>query len=208
MPAPEPGGTESFFRLSETLIPGKVIHNFNVSGICMPKEIRELFEYNAWANQRMFDAVSGLSPEELNRDLKSSFPSVRETLVHLISAEWIWLSRWKGVSPSKAPENWDVSSFESLQYIWNEVNRDLTKFVSNLAETDLNKEIAYQNIKGDRFSDPLLRMMRHVVNHSTYHRGQITTMLRQLGKESIPTDLIVFFREKTVQQTRHIPQRQ
>lgn len=162
----------------------------------MLTEIRELYAYNEWANKRMFEAVRRLSPDEFGREIKSSFPSVRETMQHMISAEWIWLSRWKGVSPSKWPENWDTSSFASLQSIWNDLNRDLIDFVRSLAESDLNKEIAYQNIKGDPFSNLLWQMMRHVVNHSSYHRGQITTLLRQLGKESVSTDMIVFFREK------------
>jgi uncharacterized damage-inducible protein DinB len=162
----------------------------------MLDEIRELYAYNTWANKRIFEAAGRLSSEEFGREIKSSFPSVRETMLHMISAEWIWLSRWKGVSPSKWPENWDTSSFASLQSVWTNVSRDLTTFVGNLTENDLNKEIAYQNIKGDPFSNLLWQMMRHVVNHSSYHRGQITTLLRQLGKESVSTDMIVFFREK------------
>ena len=59
----------------------------------MLTEIRELYAYNEWANKRMFDAVQRLSPDEFGREIKSSFPSVRETMQHMISAEWIWLSR-------------------------------------------------------------------------------------------------------------------
>ena len=162
----------------------------------MLTEIKELFNYNTWANGRVFESVSHLSPEEFNRDLKSSFPSIRQTMLHFISAEWIWLSRWNGVSPSKAPDNWDASTFDSLRSIWNEVNGDLTKFVNGLTEAVLTSEITYQNLKGDRYSNRMEHMLRHVVNHSTYHRGQITTMLRQLGKEATSTDFILYIREK------------
>lgn len=159
-------------------------------------EFKELFEYNSWATKRMFQAVSHLSREEFNRDLKCSFSSVRETMLHFISAEWIWLSRWNGVFPAKIPDNWDSSSLHSLQSIWERVNEDLIRFISNLDENQLTSEIVYRNIKGDRFSNRLNHMLRHVVNHSTYHRGQVTALLRQLGKEAVSTDLIVFYREK------------
>lgn len=162
----------------------------------MLSDIKELFDYNTWATQRVFGPVCALSPEEFQRDLKSSFPSIRETLLHFISAEWIWLSRWNGVSPSKAPETWDTSTAASLRSVWEEVNRDLNQYISKLTEADLNKVLSYRNIKGDPFSNRLPHMMRHVVNHSTYHRGQITTMLRQLGKDAVSTDLIIYYREK------------
>lgn len=162
----------------------------------MLNDIKELFDYNTWATQRIFGAVSALSPEEFQRDLKSSFPSIRETLLHFISAEWIWLSRWNGVSPSQAPDTWDTSTAASLRSVWEKVNRDLNQYISKLTDADLNKVLSYRNIKGDPFSNQLPHMMRHVVNHSTYHRGQITTMLRQLGKDAVSTDLIVYYREK------------
>lgn len=162
----------------------------------MLSDIKELFDYNTWATQRVFGPVCALSPEEFQRDLKSSFPSIRETLLHFISAEWIWLSRWNGVSPSQAPETWDTSTAASLRSVWEKVNRDLNQYISKLTEADLNKVLSYRNIKGDPFSNRLPHMMRHVVNHSTYHRGQITTMLRQLGKDAVSTDLIVYYREK------------
>jgi uncharacterized damage-inducible protein DinB len=61
--------------------------------------IQELYQYNRWANDRVFEAVAALSPKDFTKDLDNSHPSVRDTLTHIISGEWIWLQRWKGVSP-------------------------------------------------------------------------------------------------------------
>ncbi|HEX9652931.1 MAG TPA: DinB family protein, partial [bacterium] len=129
----------------------------------------------------------------------NSFPSIRETLVHMLSAEWIWLTRWNGSSPTGMPESWELSTHASLRRQWLEAEREQTTFVSGLTEDALNKVISYRNTAGQPFANPLWQMMRHVVNHSTYHRGQVTTMLRQLGAEAVATDLIVFFREKSGQ---------
>jgi uncharacterized damage-inducible protein DinB len=161
----------------------------------MLKEIQELFEYNRWANQRILDATSKLSPKEFNRDLRNSFPSIKDTLVHILSAEWIWLTRWQGASPTGIPDSWKLTTHEAIRKQWLEVERDQSAFVSGLTNDSLNRVISYRNTAGQPFANPLWQMMRHVVNHSSYHRGQVTTMLRQLDAEAVATDLILFYRE-------------
>jgi uncharacterized damage-inducible protein DinB len=163
----------------------------------MLKEIQELYDYNRWANHRILDATAKLSQEQFTKDLRSSFPSIRDTLVHILSGEWIWLTRWKGNSPTGFPDTWDTLTREGLRKQWQEVERDQTAFLADLTEESLNRVIAYRNTAGQPFANPLWQMMRHVVNHSTYHRGQVTTMLRQLGAETVATDLILFFRERS-----------
>ncbi len=162
----------------------------------MVEEIKELYEYNTWANRRIFEAAAKLSADAFTKDMKNSFSSVRDTLQHLIAAEWIWLSRWNGVSPTAFPTTWDTSSHAALQTKWKEVEADQKKFISGLNDETLKKDIAYKNMKGDPFSEPLWQLLRHVVNHSTYHRGQVTTLLRQLGAQAVSTDLVQFYREK------------
>ena len=162
----------------------------------MVSEINELFEYNRWANQRMIDVVATLSEEQFTRDLKSSFPSVRETLVHILSADWVWLSRWQGTSPTAFPTEWDVATLASITARWAELEQARSEFLDGLTPDALTSELAYRNTKGEPFTNPLGQLLRHVINHSTYHRGQLTTMLRQLGTTPPSTDLIVFIREK------------
>ncbi len=166
----------------------------------MIDEIRELYEYNRWANQRMLDAASRLTPEQFSQDLKSSFTSVRDTIAHIMGAEWIWLARWEGTSPTRTPETWDLSTFDTIRSEWREVERQQGAFISALTDAALRSPVQYRNLKGEPFSNPLWQLLRHLVNHSTYHRGQVTTMLRQLGAPAVSTDLIQFYREKTAQQ--------
>lgn len=162
----------------------------------MIQEVRELYAYNRWANRRILDAAGRLDAEAFGRDLGSSFPSVRDTLVHVLGAEWVWLSRWRGTSPAGIPESWILRTLEEVWARWGEVERDQTVFVSELGEADLARAVAYRNTQGESFTSTMGQMLRHVVNHSSYHRGQVVTMLRQLGAEAVSTDLIRFYREQ------------
>lgn len=159
-------------------------------------EIRELYAYNRWANHRLLDAASRLGPEAFTKDLGSSFPSVRDTLAHILAAEWIWLERWRGRSPTGPPDAWDLSTPDAIRGAWAEVERDRQAFLAGLDDAAPGREIAYRNTGGEPFEQPLGQMLRHVVNHSSYHRGQVVTMLRQLGAEPPATDLILFYRER------------
>ncbi|MGD8495185.1 MAG: DinB family protein [Gemmatimonadales bacterium] len=159
-------------------------------------EIRELFAYDRWASRRILDAVSRLTPEEFDRDLGSSHPSVRATLAHLLAANWVWLERWLGRSPSGLPDaGWDVGTLEALRAKWADVERARRAFVDGLADGDLERPLAYRNTGGEPFEQPLWQTLRHAVNHASYHRGQVVTMLRQLGAEAVSTDLVLFYRE-------------
>ena len=154
--------------------------------------IQELYRYNRWANDRMFEAVSSLTQEEFTRDLASSHPSVRDTLTHIVWAEWIWLQRWKGTSPQAVFEGKDFPHVGTLRVRWLDVEIDQRAFIETLTNESLLGLVQYVNLQGQTWRYPLWRQMYHVVNHSSYHRGQLTTMLRQLAARPIPTDFLVF----------------
>ncbi|HEX6252555.1 MAG TPA: DinB family protein [Gemmatimonadaceae bacterium] len=160
----------------------------------MTEEIQGLYAYNRWANQRFLDATEGLSAEELERDLRSSFPSVKATLEHILQAEWIWLERWNGVSPTEIPP-WDTGTHAALRAQWRRIEQDQLAYVGGLTDELLQRVIDYRNFASQPFSQPLWQLLRHVVNHSTYHRGQVATMLRQLGHPVPVSDLVVYYRE-------------
>lgn len=162
----------------------------------MVDELRELYDYNTWANGRIFDAASKLSTEQFNQTVPGSFPSVRETLRHILAAEWIWLSRWKGESPSAIPAEWDTSTMEGIRSHWEENTKNLITFVRGLSASDVQRSVTYRSIKGDSFTNTMSQILRHLVNHSTYHRGQIVNMLRNLGSGGVGTDMIIYFREQ------------
>lgn len=157
-------------------------------------ELRELFAYNAWARDRILDAAVELAPDDFVRDMSSSFPSVRDTLVHIMSAEWVWLSRLQGMSPAGMPDEWKTLMSDGVRAEWRAIDDGFRRSLDSLAETDLDRVVEYRNLAGQPMSSSVLQILRHVVNHSTYHRGQITTLLRQLGAMPPATDLIVFYR--------------
>lgn len=163
----------------------------------MLAEIAGLYDYNRWANNRFLDATSGLTDEEFTRDLQSSFPSVQATLEHILQAEWIWLERWHGASPVEIPP-WDTRTHTSLRTEWSVIEDRQREYVGSLTDDRLMGRIDYRTFASQPFSQPLWQLMRHVVNHSTYHRGQVATMLRQLGKSVPVSDLVAYYREAQV----------
>jgi uncharacterized damage-inducible protein DinB len=162
----------------------------NVEDFCL------LYEYNSWANRRSLDACSTLSDEQFTRDIGSSFRSVRDTLSHVCEVEWLWLERWHGRSASSLRPASDFPTLESLRRRWQEVETGLIGYVDALKAEDIARVIEHKTTKGVPQAAPLWQMLQHLVNHGTYHRGQVATMLRQLGVTPNSSDLIFFYRER------------
>jgi uncharacterized damage-inducible protein DinB len=161
-----------------------------------PDEIQALYEFDAWANRRILEAAGKLSAEQFTRDMGSSFRSVRDTLVHMMGAQWVWLERWKGRTPAALPEAKDFATIENVLARWTEVQDDLLSYVRGLTTDQIGEIREYKTQSSGVLHNPLWQALQHLVNHGTYHRGQVTTMLRQLGASPVSTDLIVFYREK------------
>lgn len=160
------------------------------------EELHSLYQFNAWANRRTLGACAALSPEQFARNLGSSFPSVRDTLAHIFGAEWIWHERWHGRSPGGPPPGLGSIEFSDLRTRLETMDRELLVYVGSLVEAELSRFLEYRNMAGKPFSDRLDHTLRHLVNHGSYHRGQVTTLLRQLGVQAVSTDLIAFHREQ------------
>lgn len=154
-------------------------------------DLNELYVYNGWANGRILKAVAELSDRELWKDLGSSFPSVGATVVHLLAAEWVWVSRWEGTSPRSMPDGWSGGTVADLRDRWTDLQERQRAFLGTLGEGDLDRVVDYTNLAGKPYRSSIGQMLRHVVNHSSYHRGQVVTMLRQLGRSAPSTDLIL-----------------
>ena len=152
---------------------------------------QELFDYNYWARDRQLEACAGLSTEEFIRPLGNSFPSLRDTLAHMLGAEWLWLERWNGRSPRAMLPSSEFSNVASIEQRRRVVERNMQQYLSGLTEDALSRTITYTNMKGENWTYPLWRMLFHLINHQTYHRGQVTTMLRQIGAEPKPVDFLI-----------------
>ena len=156
-------------------------------------KIIELYSYDDWANQKLLAAVSQLENEEFVRDLASSYQSIRDTMVHILGAEELWLSRWMGEQGRTLLNSDDFPTYPSLTERWDNYRQQITRFIMLLTEEKLTQEISYKNLKGIPYSLELWKQMQHVANHSSYHRGQVATMLRQLKKQPPSLDLVSYY---------------
>ena len=155
--------------------------------------IRELYDYNHWANQRVLSAMTPLTDDMFTRNMGNSFVSLRDTLAHILGAEWIWLERWLERSPKALLSASEFPTLQALERRWAAVRLDQNQYIQTLVPDRLNDDVSYTNTRGERYSYALWRQMLHVLNHSSYHRGQVTTLLRQMGAEPASTDLLVYY---------------
>lgn len=164
-------------------------------------DIEHLFNYTEWANDRALDAAARLPDENLHRDLGISHGSIFGTLLHMAGADWIWLERWHGRSPTK-DEAWSLWASEScadlaaLKERWAELVARRRQYVSELDESRLAAELGFKLLSGDPSSMRLVDQMQHIANHATLHRGQVVCMIRQMGFEPPSTDLIFYLRSE------------
>jgi uncharacterized damage-inducible protein DinB len=159
------------------------------------QDLQTLVDYHYWARDRLLDAVATLTPEQYQRDLGSSFKSVRETMTHVYAAEWAWYERWQGRSPTALLPADQFPDLVSLRRAWSELETRMRDYIASLGDHGVSKIIQYKLLSGAAGASPLWQMLQHVVNHASYHRGQVTTMLRQMGAQPAkPMDMIAYYR--------------
>lgn len=160
-------------------------------------DIHLLYEFNYWAKERILKIIGTVPPEQYIKDLGSSHGGIHGTLVHTMRAEEIWLKRWKSAQISGLRKPEDFPTFESVTNHWDMIETEILGFCHMLkTDEDIDKPFTYADLKGMTYTQPLYQSMQHLVNHGSYHRGQVVTMLRQIGLTPVGTDLITFHRQK------------
>lgn len=154
-------------------------------------DIKTLYRYNEWANERLFTAIAKLSDEDIARDLGGSLPSLRHVVAHIVSTEWSWLERWHGMSPA-ARSGWIDADLASIMVQSREIEAKRTLYLDSLSDGALASPLSFTYLSGKPDQHILQDLLVHVANHSTYHRGQITLMFRQLGHAPPSTDFVLF----------------
>ena len=150
--------------------------------------IHKLFTYYYWARDEQLKSCEALSDEQWTRDIGNSFASVRDTFHHILIAEWAWNQRWRGGSLENVPNPKDVPTVAALRERWQPFEVETKKFLDDLREDRLNDTVTFMNMQGKQNTCALWETFYHLLNHQSYHRGQITTMLRQLGAEASSVD--------------------
>ncbi len=162
------------------------------------KELLEKYTaYNLWANTKVAGFTQKIEPSLIDKELVSSFKTIRLTLYHIWDAENIWYSRLHGKSLTNWPSKSFHGSIDEFYKMLLDQSAKLAEYVSASSEKDLKEHFTYQNMKGDKFTDSRADTILHCMNHSTFHRGQVVTMLRNVGfTELTSTDYITFTRKK------------
>lgn len=152
--------------------------------------LKNLWQYNQWANEKLFAAIPS---EVADVEITSSFNTIRKTVYHMWDAETVWLERLKElpITPWPASAQFLGSFTESFSKILEQENQ----YIEFIGHVDLEQKLSYKNLRGIEFNNTFFEIFSHVANHSTFHRGQVVTMLRQAGVIEIPsTDLITYYR--------------
>jgi uncharacterized damage-inducible protein DinB len=162
-----------------------------------------LIDYNYWARDRVLDAVALIKPEQFTCAMGNSFSSVRDTIAHICAAERIWINRLKGKESQGLQKPDRILDFDAAHKEWTGMEGEMREQLAKMGPEAVAHRIGYQDLRGNDQSDIVWQMVKHMVNHGTYHRGQITTMLRQMD-EAPPRsmDLIAFYRERNLKPSR------
>lgn len=152
--------------------------------------IQTLYDYNSWANGRVLDTAIQLTQGQFLESVGASFASIRDTLVHTMGGQWIWLSRWHGTSPRSLFNPADFPDMAAIRSRWDKIEADSRVFVAGLDQANLGQVIHYENTRGEPYAFPLWQLMVHQVNHATQHRSEAAAMLTQFGHSPGELDLI------------------
>lgn len=160
------------------------------------KDLEILYDYSYWANKKLFHVISQLTPEQFTQPLGGSYGSIRNTMVHVLSAEWGWLDRCGGPERGPRLNPDDFPTVESLIEAWNKVELYVRGFLSKLKDEDLARNVEYTMGRAEKSSLPMGQLMQHAANHGVHHRGQVALLLRLLGRTPGNFDILFYYAEK------------
>lgn len=156
----------------------------------MKDDLFSLIDYNLWANRLLLESIAPLSHDDYVREMGGGWPSLRATLVHLAGATRAWAERLDGRDATALPTPDAVPTLADAARMLNEADARIAAFLAALPPERLAASFTWKNLKGEEKTAPLWTILRHAVNHASYHRGQAAAMLRRLGGKPLPTDLV------------------
>lgn len=159
------------------------------------------YEFHHWATDRVLDALASVTALELDRKWGGSFGTGRGLLRHVVGVERLWCDRLNGTSPKSLPDYPASASGRDFRAEWDKIKADQRSFLQALTPARLAADLSYVNMKGEPWTYPLAEVLEHCVNHGTYHRGQLTHLLRDLGFSAPSTDYLIFVDERRKSQS-------
>jgi uncharacterized damage-inducible protein DinB len=160
------------------------------------KDLERLYDYGYWANTKLLAVVSQLTPEQFTRPVAGSYGSVRNTLVHVLSAEWGWLDRCGGPERGPALRPDDYPTVDPLVKTWSTVEGYVRDFLSKLTDENIMRVVEFTNLRGERRTGSLGALLQHGAVHGVHHRGQVALLLRSLGYVPGNFDLLIYDAEE------------
>jgi len=164
------------------------------------EEAFRLFEYHVWANGRVFRRLEELPEDIPRREIPNVFPTVFDTLVHIYRIDNVWLLAMQGRFADIVPSSRRIleeTRALSLRQLEEKFRDQAEQYRAFLEAADMEAVSAYPHPQFGTLHARYIDIVRHVVNHGTYHRGNITAMLRQLGHPGVPTDLVFYMMQET-----------
>jgi uncharacterized damage-inducible protein DinB len=152
-------------------------------------EIRTLYDYHYWANGRICEAATRITPEQFVAPAPVPWGSIRGTLVHTLGAERSWLARWEGRAPPPRPADDEFPTIAAVIAAWGESEARIRAFIAGLDDEALDRDFAYTRYSGERRVQPLWQLLVHVVNHGTQHRSEVAVLLTMHGASPGDLDL-------------------
>lgn len=156
------------------------------------EHLRRLYAFHHWATDKAMGALSPVSAAQLDQKWGGSFGTGRALLEHVVGVERLWCDRWSGHSAKALPTFPASHSARDFRAEWEKIEKDQQRFMKTLTARQLDSDLTYSNIKGETRSYPFADILVHCANHGTYHRGQITHLLRDLGLPATSTDFLDF----------------
>lgn len=159
-------------------------------------QLFDMVHYNNWANQIICESIEKLTDVQFEQTIVSSFPSIRTTLLHIWDAQDVWLNRLNNNSPSAFPSHqFQGDKEEAIDTLLKNTEAWVHYFMHPGLEVE--QLISFKDTQGTSYQQTISEITLHCMNHSTYHRGQLITMLRQLEISAVPsTDYIRYLRAK------------
>ncbi len=153
----------------------------------MKQLLQKYAAYNHWANNEIVTALLKLTPEQSEQDLGGSFGTLRDTVLHIWNAESTWYQRLLLVEKPIRPADDYIGTFADACSAWVRQSKQLAEWVAAATPARLGHVVAFTRQKNEHYKMQVEDILMHVSNHSTFHRGQIVHMLRQLGIKKVPS---------------------
>jgi uncharacterized damage-inducible protein DinB len=154
--------------------------------------IRDYYTYTEWANERILDAASRLTSDQLLGSDLDGIWSIRDTLAHIMVSQWAWIERWSGRTPATYPEESDFPDVAAIRTFWDGVHAAMRDLLDRLDDGQLAAPFTYTNFRGETWTYPLWEQLLQVANHSTYHRGEVAALLTRFGASPGELDFLIW----------------